>query len=87
MTNPRIPRLAALALALPLFVGCKASTADQVETIADEMCACKDSACARSVGDKLKELMKTAEKPSDADKDKVKKAVERMEGCAEKLEG
>jgi len=80
---PRIIALLTLSLSL---AACGKNVVQQVETLADEACACKDKACIEAVKQRMDELKKTEEKPSDADRPAVEAAAKRMQQCAMTIE-
>lgn len=80
------PRIIAILGITFTLAGCGKSVVEQVEALADETCACKDTACVEAVGARMKELKEKEEKPSDADKPALEAALSRMQQCAMKIE-
>jgi len=80
---PRIIALLTLSLSL---TACSKTAAQKFEALADEACACKDKACIEAVKQRVDELKKTEEKPSDADRPAVEAAAKRMQQCVMTIE-
>lgn len=55
---------------------------DKLEAIRTEMCACKDAACAKEVGEDMKSRLEGMSEPSGEDKEKAEKIVNEMMKCA-----
>lgn len=83
---PRIVRIMTLLTLSLSLAACGKTVVQQVEALADDACACKDKACIEGVKQRMDELKKTVEKPSDADKPAVEAAGKRMQQCAMTIE-
>ena len=76
-----------IALVLPFSLsiaacgGGDSSTVGKLGKLADEMCACKNAECADKVDAKIKDLKKTASKPSDSDMKKVEELSSKVQKC------
>jgi hypothetical protein len=73
-----------LPLSITLATACGGggnSTVDKLGKLANEMCACKTGECADKVDAQIKELKKTASKPSDSDMKKVGELSQKVQKC------
>ncbi len=84
-------KMAALALGLSSIFGLGACGGDlaKVEGFVDDLCACKDKACADKVEEKAKKALddKAMEKLMKDKPEEMGKLMAKMMGCAAKLEG
>lgn len=79
--------VATVALAgLSFSAGCSKSPIDELEKIKDEVCACKDMACAEAAMKKIEKLEEPKE-ASEADKKRAEEIGVAMMTCAMKLQG
>lgn len=78
------------AFTLGIVVGfavsaCGDSTLDQIEAAKDNLCACKDRACARAVAKESKHLREKAKDMINEDKLKAMKFADQAKSCLSKL--
>jgi len=68
-----------------VLASCGDSTLDKIESAKDEVCACKDRACARAVAKENKDLREKAKDMINEDKLKAMKFSDQAKACLRKL--
>ncbi len=68
------------------FAGCGSDVVKEFESIADKVCACKDSACATKEMEAIGKLKEPSSEPSESDMKKITEASAKMAKCAAELQ-
>ena len=84
-------RVAFCSLGLGAFllgsVACGNSALKEMESVVDEVCACKDMECAKKAMEKLEKIKEPEGKPSESDMKKGMELAGKMEKCMKKIMG
>ncbi len=92
MTSKKLTQLLSAAVVCAFFslsAACGGgNVVKDMESVADEMCACKDQACTAKVmekAQKMREKYKGSKDPSEGDMEKIKASGAKMMGCMTKF--